>query len=228
MRILRLFAILDRLRVKRHPVSAETLADTLGVSARTIYRDMATLQAMGAPIRGEGGIGYQIEKGYFLPPLHFDPDELDAIVLGMRLVAARGDAPLANAAARASAKINAVLSDGDKETYSESPLLAYSDRTGEAGETGHSINFLSPLRAAVRHRQRLRISYCDLKEKRSTRCIRPLGLTAFDAVWLLTAWCESRSAFRNFRVDRLESIGETGETFRREAGKEFSDYLRTL
>jgi len=225
MRILRLFAILDRLRVRKHPITAALLAETLDVSIRTIYRDMATLQAMGAPIRGEGGVGYQIEKGYFLPPLHFDPDELDAIILGMGLVAARGDAPLADAAHRASAKINAVLSDDHKETYSNSPLLAYS---GQIETDGTSIDFLSPLRAALRERQRLCISYQSLKGQKSTRRIRPLGLTVFDHVWLLTAWCESRSDFRNFRVDRLKSIEKTGEVFRREAGKEFNDYLRTL
>jgi len=225
MRTLRLFAILDRLRLRRRPVSAETLAETLGVSVRTIYRDMSALQSMGAPIRGEGGIGYQIEKGYFLPPLHFDPDELDAIVLGMGLVAARGDGPLTNAALRASAKINAVLSDDDKDAYSDSPLLAYSVHA-EGG--GDSIAFLSPLRAAVRKRQRLAITYRDLQEKRSARRIRPLGLTAFDAVWLLTGWCEKRSAFRNFRIDRIEALESTGQTFRREPGREFKDYLRTL
>lgn len=225
MRILRLFAILDRLRVRRHPISAEFLADALSVSMRTIYRDMATLQAMGAPIRGESGIGYQLEKGYFLPPLHFDPDELDAIILGMQLAAARGDGPMADAALRASAKINAVLSDDHKETYSNSPLLAYSVQA-ETG--GKSIDFLSPLRAALRERYLLQISYRDLKGRKSTRRVRPLGLTVFDYVWLLTAWCETRSDFRNFRVDRLISVARTGDSFRREKGKEFGDYLRTL
>lgn len=225
MRILRLFSILDRLRVHRNPVSADTLAATLDVSPRTIYRDMATLQAMGAPIRGEGGVGYQIEKGYFLPPLHFDPDELDAIILGMRLAAARGDGPLADAALRASAKINAVLSDDAKDEYARAPLLAFS---GQSNTPDRSLRFLSPLRLALRQRRRLSIRYRDLKGRPSTRRVRPLGLTAFDKVWLLTGWCEQKSDFRNFRIDRLVAVKETGETFRREAGKEFNDYLRTL
>jgi predicted DNA-binding transcriptional regulator YafY len=143
----------------------------------------------------------------------------------MRLVAARGDGLLADAALRASAKIHAVLSDDRKETYSDSPLLAYSAHAETADE---SLDFLSPLRAALRERHRLHISYRDLKERESTRRIRPLGLTAFDSVWLLTAWCETKSDFRNFRVDRLESVERTGETFRRESGKEFNDYLKTL
>ncbi len=225
MRTLRLFSILDRLRVRRHPVSAEVLADALDVSVRTIYRDMATLQAMGAPIRGESGLGYQIEKGYFLPPLRFDPDELDAIVLGMRLVAVRGDEPLADAALRAATKIGAVLSDSDREGYSDSPLLAHSKQNESATK---SIVFLSPLRTAVRKRQLLLVSYRDLKGQRSKRRIRPLGITAFDEVWLLTAWCENKSDFRNFRIDRLETVEDVGKTFRRETGKELNDYLRTL
>ncbi|WP_049270436.1 helix-turn-helix transcriptional regulator, partial [Serratia marcescens] len=90
MRTVRLFSILEQLRGRQRPVSAEFLAQALDVSVRTIYRDMSTLQAMGAPIRGESGLGYQLEKGYFLPPLHFDANELEAIILGTRLIAARG------------------------------------------------------------------------------------------------------------------------------------------
>lgn len=220
MRTIRLFAILDKLRVHRRPVSAEVLADALGVSMRTIYRDMATLQAMGAPIRGEGGIGYQIEKGYFLPPLHFDDDELDALILGMKLVSARGDGPLKEAASRAIAKINAVLPDQDKPSCRGDFLLAH--------PVDDSIDFLSPLRSAVRKRIKLNITYLDLKDQHSNRVIRPLGLTAFDRVWLLTGWCELREDFRDFRVDRLKVVEKTGEVFARERGKEFADYLATL
>ena len=86
MRTVRLFSILDILRSRRGPTSATTLAETLGVTERTVYRDMATLKEMGAPIRGEGGVGYVIERGYFLPPMHFDADELDVILLGIRMV----------------------------------------------------------------------------------------------------------------------------------------------
>lgn len=124
MRTLRLFALLDHLRARLGPISAEALALELGVSMRTIYRDMATLQAMGAPVRGESGIGYQLEKGYFLPPLRFDADEQEALMLGLRLIAARGDTALASAARRASAKIGAVLGEGDGAAYAELPLRA--------------------------------------------------------------------------------------------------------
>lgn len=220
MRIIRLFSILDQLRVRRRPVSAEFLAAELGVSMRTIYRDMATLQSMGAPVRGEGGIGYQIEKGYFLPPLHFDEDELDAVILGMKLVGARGDGPLKDAAARAVAKIYAVLPQHGKQVTSHTTLLVEPARI--------SNQFLSPLRIALRKRCKLRIRYLDLTDQLSDRTVRPLGLTAFDKVWLLTTWCELREGFRDFRVDRLQALEQTREVFAREPGKEFADYLSML
>lgn len=224
MRILRLFSILDRMRVNRRPVSAETLAQALNVSVRTIYRDMATLQSMGAPVRGEGGIGYQLEKGYFLPPLHFDPDELDAIILGMQLISARGDEELANAAIRASAKIKAALLEGDRDKFADSPLHAVS----MTDDVLTASPLLSPIRLALRERRRLKITYQDLKENHSTRIVRPLGLTVFDKVWLLTAWCESKLDFRNFRVDRILTVHQTGDVFAREPGKEFHDFLQTI
>ncbi len=220
MRIVRLFSILDELRSHSRPMPAHALAEKLEVSLRTIYRDMAMLQSMGAPIRGEGGIGYQLEKGYFLPPLHFDHDELDAIILGMKFVKARGDGPLGDAAARAFAKINATLPKAKSASLRHSLLLAEPSK--------EPIKFLSPLRTALRKRSRLKMIYLDLNNKRSERVIRPLGLTAFDRVWLLTAWCELRDGFRDFRVDRIEEIEPTGDAFPRQPGQEFNDYLRML
>ncbi|WP_211212129.1 helix-turn-helix transcriptional regulator [Kiloniella laminariae] len=225
MRLLRLFSILDRLRARRHPVAAETLAMDLGVSLRTIYRDMATLQEMGAPIRGEAGIGYQIEKGYFLPPLHFDPDELDALIIGTELAAARGDQHLGEAAKRARAKMIAVLPDHIRDKHRDLPLYAYST-LGKSDED--KLTFLSPLRNALRQHDKLMISYLDLKDQPSQRTVRPLALTVFDRAWLLTSWCEKANDFRNFRVDRIQSLTTTGETFRPEPGKLYSDYVKTF
>ncbi len=223
MRTFRLLAILDHLRACRQPVSAQKLADTFGVSLRTMYRDMEALQSMGAPVRGESGLGYQIEKGFFLPPLHFDSDELDAVLLGMQLVSARGDETLAQAAMRASSKINAVLLESQREQYSARPFLAYSSFKEEASDGN-----LPLVRESIRKRLKLRIVYKDLKEAVSQRLIRPLGVTVFDKVWLLTAWCEAKKDFRNFRLDRMSEAVMTDMYFLRESGKEFSDYIRTL
>ncbi len=225
MRTLRLFALLDHLRGRTEPVSAETLAQELNVSVRTIYRDMATLQAMGAPIRGEAGIGYQLEKGYFLPPLHFDPDELDALMLGTRLITSRGDDDLAAAARRVSAKISAAIGHDKGENYSRLPLRAVAR---QSPENDKAAEHLTLLRVALRDKAVLEVTYCDLQDKHSQRIVRPLGLTMFDAVWLLTVWCEDRSDFRNLRVDRIEAIQLAGRLYREEPGKRFEDYLKTL
>ncbi|OQP86863.1 DNA-binding transcriptional regulator [Rhizobium rhizosphaerae] len=225
MRTLRLFALLDHLRGRLGPVSAETLALKLDVSVRTIYRDMATLQAMGAPVRGEAGIGYQMERGYFLPPFQFDADELDAIMLGMRMIAARGDGKLSDAATRVSAKVRAGLDGEAGEAYARLPLRAVSRHAQK--DTGSGTH-LSCLRSAIRERAFLDIRYLDLQGAKSQRLARPLGLTVFDEAWLLTIWCEEKRDFRNLRVDRIEIVERTGKRFRPEAGKRFDDYLKTL
>ncbi len=225
MRTLRLFALLDHLRGRLNPVSAETLAVDLNVSIRTIYRDMATLQAMGAPVRGEAGIGYQMERGYFLPPLQFDADELEAIMLGTRLIAARGDSELSDAARRVSAKVSAAMDGEAGEAYTRLPLRAVSRHSQEGTKAGTHLGLL---RNAVRERASLDIQYLDLREVRSQRVARPVGLTVFDDVWLLTIWCETKDDFRNLRVDRIEVVERTGRLFRPEVGKRFEDYLKTL
>jgi len=221
VRTVRLFSILDHLRGRRTPMSAEVLADRLGVSIRTIYRDMKTLQSMGAPIRGEGGVGYQIGDGFFLPPLRFEPDELDVLILGIRMVTARGDEALGDAAHRLLGKIENVLTG--ESTNLDQPLLA----VGSEATPRHSFG-MSALKEAVRARKKTELDYSDEKGRQSKRTVRPLGLTAFETVWVLTAWCEYRGNFRNFRLDRITSVGVTQTTFKREKGKEFSDYLRSL
>lgn len=221
MRTERLFRLLDELRGRRHAVSAQVLGETLGVTMRTIYRDIATLQGMGAPIRGEGGVGYQLEKGYFLPPLRFDDNELDALTVGLRLAAARGDHELAGSANSALAKIEAVLSGGSHST--NRPLLAPA-----RADAKESLSALVPLRKALRNRQKTLLGYKDLKGQLSERVVHPLGLTVFEKVWLLTGWCETKDGFRNFRVDRISTLTLLKDRFRDEPGKRFSDYLSSL
>lgn len=225
MRTTRLFLILDSLRSATAPVKATTLASSLEVSLRTIYRDMATLQAIGAPVRGEAGIGYRLEPGFFLPPLRLDADETDAVRFGLRLASAKGDARLRVAADRAAGKIGSVLEGRDRAEFLDAPFRAVS-KTDRRKLDQHDK--LARLRDAVRHRAILGIAYRDPAGRRSKRLCRPLGLTAFDEVWLLTIWCELRRAFRNLRVDRIEAIMPTGAVFRHETGKRFEDYLRSL
>ncbi|OJY17575.1 MAG: DNA-binding transcriptional regulator [Myxococcales bacterium 68-20] len=223
MRVTRLFKVLDRLRGLRRPRTAEALAEDLGVSVRTVYRDIATLQSIGAPIEGQAGIGYMLRRGFFLPPLSFDPDELESLILGTRIVAARGDPELAAAARRASAKIAHVLGSTGRST--RLPLHAAPlSRATNADET----RALRLVRHAIRSREILHVVYRDSKERTTERHLRPVGLTAFDVVWLVTAWCESREDFRSFRLDRFVSLRATGQRFRDEPGKLFEDFLARM
>lgn len=226
MRTQRLLHILEKLRGFRRPIAAQALAELFGVSLRTIYRDMADLRTMGAPVCGEPGVGYQLKNGgYFLPPLHFEPEELDAIVLGMRLIEARGDEELAEAARAVTAKIGAAMPSDSRQHFERLPLRAASALGDWAM---HTPGIMRLLRLTIRQREVLEIDYVDLREQSSVRHVRPLGLTLFDRTWLLTAWCESRNQFRNFRLDRLSAARRTGASFVSERGKRFEDYLKQL
>ena len=225
MRTTRLFSILDELRSRRFPVSAEVLAEQLNVSVRTIYRDMATLQSMGAPVRGESGLGFQIEEGTFLPPLHFFPDELDALMIGMRMIQSRVDSSLADAASRALNKIGSVLPDHHNHLFLDSPLLVHSLASGKPSLKD---DILSALCDVIRLKERVDIQYVDGNGNSSDRSVKPLGVVCLDAVWMLIAWCDLRSDFRNFRIDRIGSVARTGERFRDKLGERFQDYMSSL
>lgn len=218
MRLFRLFRLLDEFRLRHYPVTAQSLADDMGVSLRTLYRDIADLQALGAPIRGEGGVGYVMSPGYFLPSLRLDEEELQAIALGVRLVAARADQRLAEAAVRATAKIASTLNEEARRAFLDSPV-------GSGPSAAGKVPYLEVLREAIRQRKVLKVGYTSLSGKSSVRSCRPLGLTVFDTVWLLTIWCETAEDFRHLRVDRIDELSETGDHYRDESGKRFIDCL---
>jgi predicted DNA-binding transcriptional regulator YafY len=219
MRLFRLFDLLDRLRTRSTPVSAETLAQEMEVSLRTVYRDLADLQTQGAPIRGEGGVGYVMDHGYFMPSLHLSQDELEALAFGARLTAARGGPALAKAAATAIAKLASAVGSDDRSALLEAPIAV--GPSAVAPEAS-----FDRLRQAVRNRMTLRIHYLDLSGRESERLARPLALTMFDSVWLLTIWCERSDAFRHLRLDRIQQVEETGLRFRHERGKRYDDCLK--
>ncbi|MBL8908822.1 MAG: YafY family transcriptional regulator [Rhizobiales bacterium] len=222
MRLFRLFRLLDLMRLRSTPVTATALATELSVSVRSIYRDIADLQAMGAPIRGEGGIGYVMERGYFLPSLRFETDELDAIVLGLKLVSERAAPALGGAAQRAAAKLSSVLGEAQKDSMADSALEAGPSRA--SNRDGGSLPF-ARLRAAIAAKEMLTIDYRNASGRFSTREARPLGLTLFENAWLLTIWCETAQDFRHLRLDRIISLSGTGKRFRAEKGKRFKDAL---
>jgi predicted DNA-binding transcriptional regulator YafY len=194
----RLLQLLQVLRRHRHPVSGQALARETGISIRTLYRDIASLQAQGAAITGEAGVGYVMQPGFMLPPLMFSPDELDALVLGMRFVAQHGDPTLAQGAANALAKVTAVLPAALRREVDASALLIGAGQQTPA----HGID-PDQLRAAIRQERKLRIDYRDPAGSMSQRVVWPYALVYFDLVRVLMCWCELRGAFRNFRTDRI-------------------------
>lgn len=200
----RLLDLIQTLRRHRRPVSGQALADELGVSIRTLYRDIATLQGQGAPIEGEAGLGYVLKPGFMLPPLMFGEDEVDAVILGLRFVSQRGDDELALAAANVLAKIEAVLPPEMGDAAAASGLLAGPSASRETGA-------LVTIRRAIRAEQKLRLSYTDKKGRATKRVVWPVLVGFFDTVEMLGAWCETRGDFRHFRLDRIASAEPTGE-----------------
>lgn len=218
----RLFQIIQRLRGRRRAVTAAELAQDLGVSDRTIYRDIRDLVASGTPIEGEAGVGYALKRGYDLPPLMFDADELEALALGARVASSFGDAGLGQAADSALSKVEAVLPPHLRARLARSPL--YAPPTGAARSSAIA---LAVARAALADRRRLFIRYRREDGEQTERTVRPLAAFFWGKVWTLAAWCELRADFRTFRLDRMERI-ESREPFTEEPGRTLRDYLRTI
>ena len=194
----RLFDLMQILRRHRYPVSGATLALELGVSLRTLYRDIATLQSQGATIDSEPGLGYLLHPGFMLPPLMFSEEEIEALVLGSRWVAARGDSKLQGAARNALAKIAAVLPADLRHELDASALLIGPGETISARDDELVI-----IRQAIRAERKLLIRYLDVKNSETERIIWPFALGFFERVRIIIAWCELRQGFRHFRMDRL-------------------------
>lgn len=197
----RLLELMQILRRHRQPVRGTALAGELGVSLRTLYRDIASLQAQGAAIDGEPGIGYRLRPGFVLPPLMFSPEEIEALVLGSRWVAGRADARLAHAARDALAKIAAVLPLQLRDELDASALLV---GPGEPLPDGGEE--LAAIRHAIRAERRVVLDYLDLKGRPTRRTVWPFALGYFDRVEVLAAWCEARGDFRHFRTDRIREL----------------------
>lgn len=194
----RLLDLLQILRRHRRPVSGKVLAEDLGVSLRTLYRDIASLQAQGATIEGEPGVGYVLKPGFMLPPLMFTPEEVEALVLGSRWVADRADGRLRDAARSALARISAVLPGDLRADLEASGLLV-----GPGAAIPEDGVDLADLRRAIRAQRKMSLSYSDAQGATSQRTVWPFALAFFDSVRVMLAWCELRGDFRHFRTDRV-------------------------
>jgi predicted DNA-binding transcriptional regulator YafY len=204
----RLFQLMDALRGNRRPVTAAALAERLGVSERTIYRDIQSLAQLGAPVEGSAGVGYLLRTGFFLPPLMFDADELEALVLGARWVRRQGDPGLASAASNALAKIATATPKDLRDHMAETSLWV------PLGAPQPTIDaFVQPAREAIRNQHKLRIHYRDEQGSGSERVVWPFALAFFEGRRMLAAWCELRDALRHFRIDRIEHAAATAQRY---------------
>ncbi|MBS7807755.1 YafY family protein [Variovorax sp. PCZ-1] len=216
----RLFQIVQLIRGRRLTTAA-WLAQRLEISERTVYRDVADLQRQGVPIEGEAGVGYRLGKGFDLPPLMFSNDEAQALVAAVRIAQTWLDPKLAVSSQDALSRVLSVLPAAARAS-AESLVVMVPPVGLEPGVQ----NVLQQLREAAQAKQFCEISYRDAAELRSQRRVRPLGVFYWGKVWTLGAWCESRHAFRNFRVDRIESLQVELAHFSDDAGKTLSDLLR--
>jgi predicted DNA-binding transcriptional regulator YafY len=217
----RLFQIVQFLRRRRRAVTARTIADHFNVCERTVYRDLQALMASGVPISGAAGVGYLFDKQYELPPVLFQPEELEALALGAAMVNNWTDDAFGARARAALERIEAVLPPTLQTHLQQLVLLS----APSAARLPWEVSF-STLRESIRAQRYLRFRYVDENTKETRRRVRPLGMVFFGPVWLLVAWCELRRGFRNFRLDRMRELEELPERFPEEKGRTLVDYLR--
>lgn len=211
------------LRLLSPPVQAAQLSDELGVSLRTIYRDIDSLRASGAIIDGAAGFGYTLVEDTAMPPMLFNTDETEALVLGLREVIEIGDPVLADAARNALAKLAASLPDRLSRQMQNSVLSAkrFHDRP-------EIVIDVSALRVAARNEQAVHIHYADAKGAETTRTIWPLSLVFMDQTLMLLAKCQMRQDFRAFRADRITRLDPTDQSFRPHRTSLLRDFLERL
>lgn len=213
----RLFELIQILRDGRLH-TARDMAERLEVSVRTLWRDMATLIASGLPVEGERGVGYILREPITLPPLTLTPEEVQALTLGLQLVTRGADPSLAAAAGTLFGKIAAVLPARLMDGVGQDTWVF------PGTEAIAAARHLPTLRRAIRLRERVVISYLDGTGVPTRRPIRPLVLEFWGRVWTLASWCEARQDFRSFRVDRIEMLARTGETFPDDPGTTLRDW----
>lgn len=193
----RLLDILQILRRHRRPVRGAVLAEETGISLRTLYRDIATLQSMGAEIDGEPGLGYVLKPGFMLPPLMFSPEEIEALALGLKWVGERTDGPMGQAARDAMAKLGAVLPPELRQRFDDDALVIVPSGALPQRED------LPLVRQALNEERKLSLDYADQNGARTERVVWPVTVGFFDSVQVLAAWCELRKDYRHFRIDRI-------------------------
>ncbi|HEV2301612.1 MAG TPA: YafY family protein [Stellaceae bacterium] len=216
----RLFDIIQSLRASAGPVTAGVLAEKLEVTARTIYRDVAALQASRVPIEGAPGLGYVLRRGYDLPPLMFTADEIDAIAVGARHVRRLRDPKLQQAAESVLAKVTAVVPEGLRSYLREAPF--YVSEGSAPAPTGIDP---ASLREAIHGARKMAVAYVDEKGRRTERTIWPIAMAYYVDVTVVAAWCELCRDFRHFRADRIMSAQLLEDSFTAQSPRLRAEWL---
>ena len=218
----RLFQIVQHLRARRLTTAAQ-LSSWLGVSQRTVYRDIRDLSLSGVPVQGEAGVGYRIDRAYDLTPLMFTRDEVEAVVVGLRMAEAFAGPSLRSAARMALDKVALALPQQRRmeiqQTQLYAPTFHIDPKLGERVET---------VRQAIAVRRKLDVGYRDKKEQESRRVLRPLGLYFWGTGWSVAAWCESRQDFRSFWLHKMSTCVALDATFEQQHDKSLAEFLRSV
>jgi predicted DNA-binding transcriptional regulator YafY len=218
----RLFQIVQHLRARRLTTAAQ-LSNWLGVSERTVYRDIRDLSVSGVPVQGEAGVGYRLDRAYDLTPLMFTPDEVEAVVVGLRMAEAFAGPSLRAAARMALDKVALALPQQRRMEIEQPQLFAPTFHLDPA--LGRRVEMA---RQAIASRRKLDVCYRDKKDRDTQRVLRPLGLYFWGTGWSLAAWCESRKDFRSFWLHKMTACAPLEATFETEPGKSLADFLRSV
>lgn len=216
----RLFRLATLMQRRNGPITAKSISEELEVSVRTVYRDVADLVGSGVPIIGEAGIGYQMASGFSLPPLMLTNEEVEAAVFGLAVAEEWGDQDLKVAARSLRDKINASLPERLQNVLADTRIVAPSDSRSPAIGIKES-----EIRHCIRARTVIRISYKDTQGTSSDRCVWPLGLVFFNTIWMLGCWCETRDAYRFFRLDRISSMNMLSRRFPFREDRKFENMM---
>jgi predicted DNA-binding transcriptional regulator YafY len=219
----RLFDIIQVLRLARAPMTAAAIATELEVAPRTVYRDIATLQARRVPIEGAAGLGYVLRREFALPPLMFTDEEAEAIVVGLRLLRRTGDPALAAAARSVMTKLAAVVPADLRAQLTAAPVHV----SARGAPVAARIDF-SVIRAAIRTSRKVRLDYVDANGSASARTVRPIAVEYYMEATLLCAWCELRDDYRHFRADRIVAAEVLAEDFAAEASALMAGWLELI
>ncbi|MBY0426547.1 MAG: YafY family transcriptional regulator [Cytophagales bacterium] len=223
-RIDRLIAMLTTLQSKKF-VTADFIADKYEISIRTVYRDLKALGEIGVPIAFEDGRGYSILQGFFLPPVLLTSEEANALVLISSLSEKFADKSTKKHIENALNKIKAVLRTADKGKADklQSQIKIYNPPTTE-----EPTDFLTGIQNAITNKTELEIEYVNNSSEHSKRKIEPIGLTFYSNQWHLIAWCWTRNAYRDFKVNRISKLTNRQEPFKKQNHYDINDYIKSL